>query len=221
LERKIHSPDRETIYYAAAGWTIAWYLRKDIQSPDVDGFFDATGEVPVSGNDTRWQQHVNRAILVAETLFLLRSSPGFEEQRKRLVERPLRSAFFEMLAAKQFLKAGFQISARPELNRRGEDFDFTARRAGDMVVNVEVTALTGKEPSQATVLNALRNKRRQLPKSAPGIVYCVIPESWSDAAINWDDYLQSIADRFFRDTTTVNVVVFWMEHSLAAAKSPT
>jgi hypothetical protein len=215
LSAEIDPMDRETIYYAAAGWTIAWYLRKDIQAHGVDGFFDPPRKRPVNGNDTEWQDHVNRAILVAEALFLLRSSPGFEEQRKRLAERPLRSAFFEMLAAKQFLKAGFQISAAPEVGKLGEDFDFTATRADGMIVNVEVTALTGKEPSEATIFNALRNKRRQLPKSAPGVVYCVLPENWSRAAaINWEGFLQNIVERFFRSTTRVNVIVFWMEQHL-------
>jgi hypothetical protein len=210
LGRKIEPFDRATLYYAAAGWTIAYYLRKDIQARDVDGFFEPPGPVPVEGNDPLWHHHVNRAILVAETLFVLRSSAGFEEQRKRLSARPLRSAFFEMSAARQFLKAGFQISARPEVNRRGEDFDFTAS-AGVLVVNVEVTALTAKEPSEATVLNALRQKRRQLPKDAPAVVYCVIPEQWSHSAIDWDDWLPRIVRQFFRDTRRVNVVVFWME----------
>jgi hypothetical protein len=210
LGNNIEPFNRGTLYYAAAGWTIAWYLRKDIQARDVDDFFDPPGEAPANGNDPLWHDHVNRAILVAETLFLLRSSAGFEEQRKRLTTRPLRSTFFELLAAKQFLKAGFQISARPEVGRLGEDFDFSAT-AGDVIVNVEVTALTAKEPSEATIFNALQQKRRQLPKDAPGVVYCVVPENWSHSAINWDDYLQKIVSRFFRGTTTVNVIVFWME----------
>jgi len=213
LGNNIEPFNRGTLYYAAAGWTIAWYLRKDIQARDVDDFFDPPGEAPANGNDPLWHDHVNRAILVAETLFMLRSSAGFEEQRKRLMTRPLRSTFFELLAAKQFLKAGFQISARPEVGRLGEDFDFSAT-AGDVIVHVEVTALTAKEPSEATIFNALQHKRRQLPKNAPGVVYCLVPENWSHSAINWDDYLQKIVSRFFRGTTTVNVIVFWMEQHI-------
>ena len=131
-----------------------------------------------------------------------------------MAERPLRSAYVELLAAKQFLKAGFQISARPEVGRRGEDFDFTAT-TGDVIVNVEVTALTAKQPSNATVLNALRDKRRQLPTDAPAVVYCVFPENWLRSAINnWDRFLDEIVSQFFRDTQRVNVVVFWMEQQI-------
>jgi hypothetical protein len=126
--------------------------------------------------------------------------------------RPLRSTYFELLAAKQFLRAGFQISARPEVRRLGADFDFTATAGDDVLVNVEVTALTAKQPSNATVLNALREKRKQLPTDAPAVVYCVFPENWSHCAPpSWDDFLEKIVSQFFRDTQRVDVVVFWME----------
>jgi hypothetical protein len=124
-----------------------------------------------------------------------------------------------MLAAKQFLKAGFEISARREIGRLGEDFDFAATRA-DETVNVEVTALTAEEPSEATIWNALNWKRRQLPKVAPAILYCVIPERWSRAPINWDEYLQRIAIRFLRGTKTINVVIFWMEQHINLGAPP-
>jgi hypothetical protein len=212
LRSEIDPSDRGRLYYAVAGWTIAYYLRKDIQARDVDDFFEPPGEAPANGNDILWHHHVNRAIEVAETLFLLRSSPGFEEQRKRMSTRPLRSTYFELLAAKQFLRAGFQISARPEVRRLGADFDFTATAGDDVLVNVEVTALTAKQPSNATVLNALREKRKQLPTDAPAVVYCVFPENWSHCAPpSWDDFLEKIVSQFFRDTQRVNVVVFWME----------
>jgi hypothetical protein len=212
LRNEIDPSDRGRLYYAAAGWTIAYYLGKNVQDHDVDEFFEPPGAAPIDGPDTLWQLHVNRVVQIAETLFLLRSTSGFEEQRKRLSTRPasLRSTYFELLAAKQFFKAGFQISARPETGRSGDDFDFTAT-AGDIVINVEATALTAKEPSEATVLNALEKKRRQLPKNAPAVIYCVIPEVWLRSNINWDEFLGKISRQVFRDTQRVNVVVFWME----------
>lgn len=204
-------PDRERVYYTAAGWTIAWYLRKDIQAVDADPFFDPPGQVAIDDDDDLWLAHANRAVLIAETLFLLRSSPGFSEQRKRLEKRPLRPTFFEMLAAKQFLKAGFTISARPESGQLGDDFDFTATH-DDQTINVEVTALTAHEPSEETILNALNTKRQQLPANAPAIVYCVIPERWTqNAEINWAELLQKTARKFLRGTRRINAIVFWVE----------
>jgi hypothetical protein len=63
-------------------------------------------------------------------------------------------------------------------------------------------------------LNALCQKRRQLSTDAPAVVYCVIPENWSRSAIDWDDFLHKVVSQFFRDTTRVNAVVFWMEQHI-------
>ena len=89
--------DRDTIYFNAAGWTIAWYLRKNIRDLKSDPFF----ELPLDDTTTEtdhllWHAHVNRAVLVAESLFLMRNSASFLEQRKRIAERSMRSAFFEL-----------------------------------------------------------------------------------------------------------------------------
>jgi len=209
----IDPANREQIYYATSVWTIAYYLRKNVQAEDVEVFFDPPGEEPVNEFDALWHAHVNRVILVAETLFLLRSSPGFSELRKRLEERELRPSFFEMLAAKQFLKAGFEIDARYPTGIRGQDFDFVATRDNE-VVNVEVTALRADEFSVKTMLNALLHKRKQLPDDAPAVIYCAIPEEWLAQPVNWDEVLEEIAGRFLRGTRRVNAVVFWAEQHI-------
>ncbi len=69
-------PDRERIYYAAAGWTIAWYLRKNIQAEQADTFFDRPGDKPTNGPNPEWNDHANRAILIAETSVLAASVAG-------------------------------------------------------------------------------------------------------------------------------------------------
>jgi hypothetical protein len=209
--------DRESIYFNAAGWTIAWYLQRDIRG-EKDPFFEfPTQAGVVETNHPLWQAHVNRGILVAETLFLMRNSPGFEEQRKRMAERSIRPAFFEMLSAKQFLKNKFEISARPERGKRGDDFDFIATRAGQ-AVNVEVTALTAEEFSEKTIVNRLSDKRNQVPKTSPAVLFCVVPEHWTSAGnVNWDEVLGRIAGKFFRGTKRINVVIFWIEQHLPIA----
>lgn len=204
---------RGQVYYAASGWTIAWYLRTDIQSDGVDVFFKPPGDEPVDESDSLWHVHVNRATLVAETLFLLRNAPGFSELRKRMEKRDLRASYYELLAAKQFLINGFEIDARPPTGERGEDFDFMAvHDAGK--VNVEVTALEAKEFSEKTVLNALNHKRKQLPKQDPAVIYCLLPERWFTQGSNWNQTLETLAIRFLRGTRKINVLVFWIEQNL-------
>jgi hypothetical protein len=47
--RGLRDTDRGRLYYRAAGWTIAWYLRKDIQARDVDDFFEPPGKLQQVG----------------------------------------------------------------------------------------------------------------------------------------------------------------------------
>lgn len=213
--------DCQRIYYAAAGWTIAWYLRLDIQGANTDEFFEPPNKRPIDSNDTLWHNHVNRAITIAETLFIMRSMPGFAELRKRLADKqPKRASYFEILTAKQFLKQGFEIYARPEVGRRGEDFDFTAKQQ-DIIINVEVTALTGQHFSKKSIANSLQNKRDQVPDSAPAILYCVLPEPWTlEPNIDWDHILQSVTEKFFRSSKRWNAVVFWIEQHVVLHKGP-
>lgn len=214
--------DRRRIYYAAAGWTIAWYLRADIQAANADTFFEPPNKPPIDSNDTLWHDHVNRSISIAETLFVMRSMPGFEELRGRLEKKqPKRAAYFELLAAKQFLKHKFEIYARSEKNgRRGENFDFAAQKL-NQTINVEVTALTVSNFSKKTISNSLQNKRSQVPDNAPAILYCVLPEVWtSNPTIDWDDVLQDVTKEFFRRSKRWNAVVFWIEQHVILKDGP-
>lgn len=215
--REIAPADKNEVYARASGWVISWYLRKDVSLPDEDEFFDHPG---TDNSYVKWNDHINRIILIAETIFLLRNSPGFEEFRRRLVKRPLRAAFFEMLAAKQFFKRGFEIFAKPEEGKRGCDFDFTAVRDGESI-NVEVTALTAQTFSENTIRNALGHKRKQMPNNAPAIIYCAMPERWFVNPENWNVRLPEVIQRFFGPSGTrrINAVVFWAEKHLAVGDS--
>ena len=207
--------DHDTIYYAASGWTIACYLGKDInQAAALDGFFGFSGKPPAEMSHEEYHDHKARSILLAEMLFLLRSSPGFEEQRKRLASRSLRPAYFEMLAAKQFFKAGFNIQARRETGTKGEDFDFSAIKGAE-TINVEVTALTATSFSENTILNALNQKRAQLPTDAPAVIYCMMPEFWFPTPDNWNNDVPPVINKFLRGTRRINVVVAWTERRVS------
>jgi hypothetical protein len=204
--------DRESIYFNAAGWTIAWYLKKNIRDTNVHSFFELPLDKSVIETEhPLWHAHVHRALLVAETLFLMRNSEGFPEQLDRIMQEDLRSSFFEMLSAKQFLRNGYEIIARSETGRRGEDFDFAAIGNGQ-TINVEVTALRATSFSEKTISNRLSDKRTQVPNTAPAVLFCVIPSSWiSTRNVDWDEVLRRITGQFFRRTKRWNVVVFWAE----------
>jgi Holliday junction resolvase-like predicted endonuclease len=150
----------------------------------------------------------------------MRSMLGFSELRKRFADKqPKRASYFEILTAKQFLKQGFEIYACPEVGRRGEDFDFTAKQQ-DIIINVEVTALTGQHFSKKSIANSLQNKRDQVPNTAPAILYCVLPERWTlEPNIDWDHTLQTVTEKFF-SSKRWNAVVFWIEQHVVLHKGP-
>jgi hypothetical protein len=204
--------DRHSIYFNAAGYVIGWYLRKDIRSASSDPFFELPGKDAIEKDHALWHAHVHRALLVGATIFELRNSRSFSELIDRLIEQAsLRAAFFEMSAAKQFHDLGYEIVARAEKRGRGLDFDFTAITA-TQTINVEVTALTAPVFAERTIVNRFKDKVDQVPKDAPAILYCVLPDSWVDTpGIDWDEALGRLTRNFLRSTKRWNAVVFWCE----------
>jgi hypothetical protein len=160
-------------YLVPAGLVIVEYLRSSPTGLEADKFFD----FKLRPDGSISYEHSVRVLMVGETLFLLRSQPGFPEFCRRFQKSDFRSTFFELVAARAFLRGNFELHAKPETGVKGEDFDFKAVGAADSL-NVEVTALTAPAFSVRTLENALNAKRGQLPNDAPAILFCVYPESW-------------------------------------------
>jgi hypothetical protein len=200
--------DRNLLYLEAAGGVICQYLNKFVfDEVGIDPFLAAT---KVNDAADIWYGFPLRIILIGETLFLLRSSKSFSEICRRLKIRDLRSAYYEMLAAKTFYKNGFEIEMRPEIGQKREDFDFTAVR-GKLKINVEVTALQEKEFYNATAINALRHKRTQLPDDKPAVIFCVIPPKWESIGKDLNEWTANVANGFLLSTRRINAVVFQVE----------
>jgi hypothetical protein len=102
-----------------------------------------------------------------------------------------------MLAAKAFFRAGFEIDMHPETGEKGKDFDFIAIRS-KLIINVEVTALEEKEFYERTAINALRQKRRQLPNDKPAVIICVIPPEWEKIGKDLNEWTASVVHDFLR-----------------------
>jgi hypothetical protein len=197
--------DRESFYYFVAAYISVVYLRKNFTDEKTSDFLNIRKTI----RGGVWMGHSGRVIMIGETLFLMRSTPGFAEFCRRLSGRDLRSSYFEIYAARMFFENGYEVGARPEAGVRGEDFDFYASRDGE-TVNVEVTALTPERFSPQNVENALHHKRKQLPDTEPAIVFCILPESWwSDTPIGAD--LAKLTKKFFGSTRRISAVVYVIE----------
>jgi hypothetical protein len=208
--------EREHLYLEAAGGVIAQYLEKNYFDKKADAFLGAR---EVNSQGEIWYGFPLRVILIGETLFLLRNCKGFSEICHRLKTRDLRASYYEMLAAKIFFRAGFDIEMRRETQRLGDDFDFTAIR-GRFAINAEVTALQEKEFYERTAINALNWKRRQLPKDKPAVIFCVVPAQWEKLAFDINEWAASVAHEFFLSgSRRVNRLVFYMERHIDAPNS--
>jgi hypothetical protein len=201
--------DGETLnvfYPAAAELVIAECMRIAPSSPTADEFFDR----PKPGAPVHWQ-YISRVLAVADTLYALRGSVGFDVFCKRLRCQPVRASFFEAFAARMFTDLGYAITIRPETGVKGQDFDFVASKNGT-TINCEVTTLTGAAHSATTVGNALEQKRKQLPTDAPAIIFVIVPEAWfvgrNDEVVQLlrDDALQA-----YNRSQRINSIVFLNE----------
>jgi hypothetical protein len=196
--------DREHFYYFAAAYLSLFYLGKNFTDEKTSDFLNLRKTI----RGGIWWGHSGRVIIIGETLFLMRSAPGFSEFCRRLSGRDLRSTYFEIYAARMFFEGGYEVGAHPEVGVRGEDFDFQASRDGE-TVNVEVTALTPGKFSPQNVENALYHKRKQLPDTEPAIIFCVLPESWSETPMGVP--LGELTKKFFGNTRRVSAVVYVIE----------
>jgi hypothetical protein len=194
--------DKDVRYFAAATAIIVQYLQKIFS--DSEKTASAFLEQPHLQLE---QQSQLRILSVGMILFELRNCSGFVEMCRRLRGRDLRATFFELYAAHMFFCDGFDIFAQPETGTKGVDFDFQARRRG-VAINAEVTALTAAQFSAPTVENALEQKRKQLPKSSPAIIFCAIPSNWYGAESDLNEKLRTIATDFLRQTGRINTVVY-------------
>jgi hypothetical protein len=212
---------RELLYLEAAGGVICQYLQIFCFEKTADPFLGGNQE---DEHGNVWYGHPLRIILIGETLFLLRNCSGFSEICYRLKERDIRASYYEMLAAKVFARAGFDIEMRPEkmpglARKLGEEFDFTATRGRESIA-VEVTALQQKEFYAKTAINALSHKRRQLPNDRPTVIFCVIPPEWEKLGFSLNDWTADVANEFFlQGSRRVNRLVFYLERHIDGPES--
>jgi hypothetical protein len=203
-----YANQREILYIRAAMETVRYYIGHHIVSRNQDSYLRIQAIPGTAIADPSYQL---RILLIAETLFLLRHSDGFAEFCRRLGYRDIRAAFYEAFSARLFLEAQYEIHARPETYVKGEDYDFSATKNGERI-NVEVTTLAAKQFSPKTIPNSLGQKHKQVPNTAPAIVFVGLPPQWVIESRDWESYLTKVTRDFFRQTKKINAVVFMGEN---------
>ena len=79
-------------------------------------------------------------------------------------------------------------------------------------VNCEMTGKAeGTEPKRSTLRQTLKNKRNQLPKGRPNIVFVRIPETWMNTDQAKEEVSQAIEGHFRDSSRMTAVVIHWEE----------
>lgn len=145
---------------------------------------------------------------IAQHLFAMRNVGGFSEFCRRMRTRNIKSSFFELASAKLFLDRGYCIDCWPEKNIKKKDFDFRAS-LGECCVNVEATTLSPGRYALNNVMNALNQKRKQVPDTAPAIIFCQFPYKWFEQKPFDPQFdLFYATCKFFAGTRRINAIVF-------------
>jgi len=186
----------------AATLVVSAYLQKDIKDIAASPFMEC-GEV----DGVLSPKFSERMIVMGMIIFSLRREPGLSEVCRRLSNRDLRSAFYELAAAYFFVDLGFHIFARPEIGKSERDYDFAVEKGGE-VVSVEATAFTNASYARQTVKNALNTKRKQVPSDRPAVIICFYPGRWLDEVPDLRKELLDVTESFFLRTRRINFVCF-------------
>ncbi len=94
-------------------------------------------------------------------------------------KRTAQPGFLEAEIASFFVAEGFSVSIVKRSKKRGDDFEFIARK-GATLFNVEVTAVNVPKLSKATIKNRLNDKKDQVPSTAPALLFIILPEAWAE-----------------------------------------
>jgi hypothetical protein len=159
--------------------------------------------------DLRRATYSSRVVRLADAIFtIVGKVDGFERLRQRFLTRnDTRSSFLEAEIASLLVHNGCSVSVIGESGVRGQDFDILATVRGTQV-SVEVSAITGGKLSINTVLNKLNNKRDQVPRDRPAVLYVRLPDMWMQNDKIGFLVLSAAVRRFMMKSKRINAIVF-------------
>lgn len=130
-------------------------------------------------------RHLSRVTEFGELIYNLHGVPGFDE-RIRLIgadKGGVESGIAELIAGKFFKMADviFQyvtVEAKPgEEKPKNPDIEYAA--GSNRLESCEVKCnLLSTELNETSIVNALKNAKKQLPKGKAGIILLRVPETW-------------------------------------------
>jgi len=159
------------------------------------------------------KDHTLRAIQLAEVLFNLQGVPGLEHCLDRMFSGQIEPTMAELDFGMFLHRQGVPFRYVSPSGVKQQDFDVDVLYAGGPVACGDIKCkIEGSDYSEATVLNALRKVRQQLPADRPGIAFVKVPQDWVDARTGDLGVGESVAEtleKFFSTTKRMVLVVFY------------
>lgn len=154
-------------------------------------------------------RHQQRVVELAEILFNLKSTPGFDSRVDLLRSRNLQSALAEFECAAILAKPGLSIRFIEEQGVKGLDYEAEVTTSSGASVRCEVKARVADSALNSESLwRTLDQARKQLPKESGGIVLVRLPEEWGFPETVVDD----ASRKLFRQSKRVAAVIVVTEH---------
>lgn len=154
-------------------------------------------------------RHQHRVSELAETLFNLKLTPGFESRVSRLRTCDLQSALAEFECAAVLAKPGLVLRFIEEQGVKGLDYEAEITTSSGDSIRCEVKSrVADSAKTSESLWRTLDHARKQLPKNSHGMVLVRLPEKWGFPAKIVDE----ATNKLFRQSLRVAAVVIVSEH---------
>jgi hypothetical protein len=177
------------------------WLEKYITGPKATNFLVTTAPA-----QERWVIGITRIIHLAEMLFNLQRTAGFDEVLEKISGGAIESAFAELEAGRLLYQygIGFRFVKRQHKEKKDYDLEFFHHNGelicGETECKIETTNLT-----DGTIKNTLDHARGQLPEDRPGALFVNVPQTWWSNPTFIDDF-RRISKRFLNGTERIVLI---------------
>jgi hypothetical protein len=132
-------------------------------------------------SESTYPRSTTRVIELGEMIWNLHNVAGFEERANdiRTDLRGTETKIGELMGGRFFKQLGIMFAFRPPKGQKQDDFDIEYVRTDSKLGRCEVKCkFQETQFSINTIMNTLKEAKRQLPKGETGIILLRTPEDW-------------------------------------------
>jgi hypothetical protein len=147
---------------------------------------------------------------LAEILLNLQDIPGIEIVVDKMKHAHIEPTFAEFDFGKMLYCSEASFRFVKPVQKKGLDYDVEIVLSDGLIVCADAKCkLEGKEFSEKTVMNSLREARKQVPPDRPSFIFVKVPAGWMSNR-SPKGPLNEIAKAFLRETQRVASIKFYI-----------